>query len=156
VTNFCFAASDTTKVRSSVIHLANKISKYKTVDDRVVGFAGVASEQYKRFYSLTQLAIDDELISLTDYKNEKVRAYAFWALAKRNYKDIKTILEKHLSDTTSFDFFQGCIQSPQRINYFFLDILTPNHIDAFCFKLTTKEVNDYYKKIMDTTKQTGG
>jgi len=151
--NICFATQDTIHIRKSILRIAIKISKYKTVDDRAVGFAGLMTDQYNRFYSLMQLATDNELITLTDHKNEKVRAYAFWALAKRNFSDIKIILEKHLCDTTSFDFYAGCLQTPQRVNYFFLDILTPNHVDELCFKLTENEIKSYYKRIAEAIEQ---
>ena len=153
VTNLSFGSYDTTEVRKSILRIAAKISKYKTVDDRAVGFAGNMTEQYKRFNSLTQVATDKELIILTDHKSEKVRAYAFWASAKRNYTDIKTILEKHLGDTSRFDYYSGCMYTPQKVNYFFLDVLTPNNIDPYCFKLTSNEIHSYLKRIDEIVEQ---
>jgi len=153
VTNICNATPDTMKIRESIVRIAEKISKYKTVDDKAVGFAGLATDQYKRFYSFTQQATDNELVILTDHYNEKVRAYAFWALAKRNFIDIRIVLDKHLGDTTSFDFYSGCMVTSERINYFFLEVLTPDHIDQLCIKLSDKEINNYYKRITDITEQ---
>ena len=143
--------NDTTEIRESILCIADEISKYRAVDVSHVGYVGFRSKQYERFYSLTQIATDNELIVLTDHKDEKVRAYTFWALGKRNYSDIKIILEKHLTDTASFVFHQGCVFRSQKVNYFFLDILTPNRVDEFCFKLTTQEVSHIYQKIKEMT-----
>jgi cell division protein FtsL len=101
---FCFGSYDSLKVRKSILALANKISKYKTIDDGAIGYAGEMSQQYKQFKNLLEIATDNELIILTDNKNENVRVYSFWALAKRSYKGITTILEKHLHDSAKIDF----------------------------------------------------
>jgi hypothetical protein len=145
-------AGDSTEIRQQILKVASQISKNRTVDDRAIGFAGQTSEQYKRFDFLVQQATENELITLTGHENAKVRAYAFWALAKRHYKDSKAILEKHLSDTASFVFFSGCDQGSEQVNHFFLDLLTPNHVDVFCYKLTWQEAYDYYDKMRNATK----
>jgi hypothetical protein len=153
VANLSYATDDTNQVRRTILQITKKISKYKTVDDNAVGFAGQTTEQYKRLISLTQLATVNELIILTDHKSEKVRVYAFWALAKRKYSNIIQILENHLGDTATIEFYSGCMLTPKRVNYFFLDVLTPTHIDEESLKLTTKEVNNYYRKITEATEQ---
>ena len=153
VANICYAKGDTNQISKPILRIAKKIAKYKTVDDNAVGFAGRTTEQYKRLLSLTQLASDNELVILTDHANEKVRAYAFWALAKRKYSNILQILEKHLGDTSTIEFYSGCMMTPKRVNYFYLDVLTPTHIDEDSFKLTTQEINKYYRKITEATEQ---
>lgn len=70
-------ARDTTEIRKQIMKVAKQIAKYKTVDNKAVGFAGQTSEQYKRFYFLSQQATDNELLALTDHDNPKVRAYSF-------------------------------------------------------------------------------
>ena len=147
-------ASDTTEIRKQILKVAKEIAKYKTVDNKAIGFAGLTSEQYKRFYFLTQQATDNELLALVEHENPKVRAYAFWALAKQQYKDIKSVLDRHMDDTASFEFFSGCIQGTQRVNYFMLDVLTPDNVDAFCYKLTRQDVFNYYDKMKAATKAT--
>ena len=51
-------AGDTTEIRKHILKVAKQIAKYKTVDNKAVGFAGQTSEQYKRFYFLSQQATD--------------------------------------------------------------------------------------------------
>lgn len=151
ISNYAFAFSDTTKIRSKILKTATQISNYKTVDDEAVGAAGQMTIQYKNFRILSQAATDKELVSLTEFENEKVKVYAFWALAKRNYSDIKTILETHIADTSRFDFYSGCINQPYRVNYFFLEVLTPKVIDENCLKLSSQEIKIYSKRIIEIT-----
>src|SRR5687768_5695488 len=70
--------------RATITELVNQIANHPTVDQQLTGI-GIVSKQYKRFEALASKATDEELTQLTTDPNVNVRAYAFWALAKRNY-----------------------------------------------------------------------
>lgn len=141
---------DTSILRPQILNLSNEIALHKSVNTAAVGVAGAETDQWRRFDSLIKLGTDDELVALVDHSSANVRAYAFWALAKRKFKNIKPLLDKHISDTATFHFFSGCELGTERINMFFLNVMTPQHIDLDCIKLSAKEVAEYHKKIPDS------
>lgn len=137
---FCYAKDDSTKVRRSILKVARKISKYPSVDRGPVGFSAELTKQYERSMYLREEATDNELIALTNHKNPKVRAYAFEALVVRHHKEVRKILEDHISDTTTFKIRSGCMSSVERINFHFLRLLTPSVLEKTSpLKLTRSE-----------------
>jgi hypothetical protein len=120
-------------------NVIGQISAYPSVDCAAVDIGGVETEQYKRFLWLKRFTTEQELIELTKYDNGKVKAYAFWALADRNYPNCKAILEQHLKDTTSFQFSSGCLGNTKFINLFYLSCLSS--------KLSDNEIALYKKEI---------
>lgn len=119
--------------------ITRDISLCSTVDAAAVGFGGVQSEQYERFLLLRKIANDEELIQLTKSANGNVKAYAFLALAERNYPNCNELLQQHIKDTTSFQYRSGCIGGTRFINVFYLNSLQN--------KLTSSEVACYKTQI---------
>ena len=147
--NSCFAKDDSLKLRQNIRRLARKISHYKTVDFGLVGFSPVNTKQYERSMTLSGQATDRELVLLTDHKSPKVRVYAFDILAARKHKDLKSILEKHILDSAIFTSRSGCMRGTDRVNWHFLDRLTPRANRDTDITLSNEEV-EYYKNKMST------
>lgn len=110
-------------LRPDIEQIVNQIANYQTVDAGGVGIAGVKTEQYERFEKLIKYAKLNELIILTDDKSAAVRAYSFWALAKKHFPGLELIVKKHANDTSSFRFFSGCILLNERVNDFYVSII---------------------------------
>ncbi len=108
--------------RPMINEIVNKIAGYSTVDAAGVGIAGAKTEQYERFEKLIKYATVNELITLTDHNSPAVKAYSFWALAKKKFSGLSLILKKHVHDSASFRFFEGCISMPERINDFYVSV----------------------------------
>jgi hypothetical protein len=115
--------------------LVDSIAKCTEVDTEETGFGGGESECYKSFHKLVNSASDDELIYLTNHPDTVVRVYAFWGLAKRNYKDIITICKQHKNDTVPFVFMNGDAGVICNVNEFYLMVLSKNIFDTTCKKL---------------------
>jgi hypothetical protein len=139
--------------RDTLLPIIANLTKYNRVEDKQIGEGGSLSEVYEEFERLIKIANDSELVNLTYHKNPSVRIYAFWGLAKRNYKGILDILNKHLNDTMTISYMAGCKIGTYRVNEFYLEILRPNHIDN-CFKLKEIEIEKYKKRI-ENNKQAG-
>ncbi len=69
----------------------------KTVSDVAESIAKAGSlgfdqdAQYSHFVILNNVSTEEELVVLTSNDSPAVRGYAFWALAKRDYIDLKSI-----------------------------------------------------------------
>lgn len=91
--------------------------------------------QYQRFLKLNESATDDELILLTDHAVPAVRGYAFWALAKRNYPDLRSIFVAHRDDKASVFQKNGCMVGNESVISFMKQVVTPYMYDLNCMKL---------------------
>jgi hypothetical protein len=147
---FCYAHSDSIKVRKNILKVARQISRCKTVDRGPVGFSAQVTRQFNRYIYLINHATEEELISLTDYKAAIVRAYSFEILVSRSYRDIRKILYNHVSDIAIIKIRGGCITSTEHINLYFLKLLTPRNLGYEpTIKLTEAEANDMKAKMTD-------
>mgnify|MGYP007071049556 CR=1 FL=1 len=117
----------------------SEIISYGTVDAYAVGYSGTVTEQYSRFVRLKANASILDLVLLTKHYNAVIRAYAFWALADKEYGGIKQIIIDHLSDIQTFQFHSGCMSKNIRINKWFID--TGKKF------LTADEILNYQKEI---------
>ena len=106
------------QLRSEIEKTVKQIANYKRVDDMYIGYTGSVSFQFYQFLILTRMATDNELIHLSNHPSPVVRVYAFWVLIKRKNRKIKTLLAKHLDDSSSFSYFSGCIMSVRKVNEF--------------------------------------
>lgn len=93
------------------------------------------NHQYNRFLKLHQLASDDELVELTNHDSPAVRGYAFWALAKNHYPDLKNIFVDHLEDTDAVVQRNGCMVVKESVISFMKQVATPYMYDRACKKL---------------------
>ncbi|MES2516285.1 MAG: hypothetical protein V4580_19175 [Bacteroidota bacterium] len=153
--NSCEPARDTpvispiTKIvlSDSLQPIVDSLALFAVVHDAAIGYAGIETTVYRHFKKLQAKATDKELISLTDHDTASVRAYAYWALAKRKNPEIKNILRRHMKDTTKFWYTSGCSPDPERVNQFYLDLVNPEYNTPDCIKLTTNEVEEFSKVI---------
>jgi len=93
------------------------------------------NHQYNRFLKLQELASNDELVKLTDHLSPAVRGYAFWALAKNHYPDLKSIFIKHLDDQVAVIQRNGCMVGNESVISFMKQVVTPYMYDRSCKKL---------------------
>ena len=77
---------------------------------------------------------------MTNDTNRIVRVYAFWGLAKRNYKDLLNVCRQHKNDSARFVFMDGDVGRFLKINKFYLEILGDNIFDTTYKKLSPTEV----------------
>lgn len=143
---------DTGSISNPVKIITEQIAQYKGVDAAAIGVAGSKSDQYKRFEHLVQQATTRELLQLTNHKSPIVRAYAFWALGKREYKSIiPEVVEKHLKDRETFNYTSGCMPETEYINSFYLQSLI-YHPDFLYLKLSEAEKEKYNKLLKEMRK----
>lgn len=65
--------------------------------------------------------------------------YSFEALATRKDSNIYSVLIKHLTDTAIIPTFQGCLISSLSVGDYFLEVVTPQHVNLDAYKLTEIE-----------------
>ncbi len=127
-------------IRPQIQNLVKAIAKDGVFKSSGVGFAGVKTDQWRRFEKLSSLATTEELEDLTDHNNSVVRCYAFVALADKKTIDLYPIVVKHLKDTAKVNTFIGCIVSSSRTGEFFLDNVNPEYSDSTGYRLTKTEM----------------
>lgn len=143
---------DTGSISNAVKNTVNQIEQYKGVDAAAIGVAGSKTDQYKRLEQLIHEATTQELLQLTNHKSPIVRAYAFWALGKREYKSIiPKVVEKHLKDNESFTYTSGCLPQTEHINSFYLQTLI-YHPDFSYLKLSKAEKEKYNNLLKEIRK----
>jgi hypothetical protein len=135
-------SSDTVRIKkkNDILSFVDCIASVGQVENKSVGFGGGQSDSYNCFIELNKIASDNDLIMLTQHLKPSVRCYAFWALCKRNYKDIRIVLTPMLKDTASINYQSGCIVMGSNVVNFCLDILTPEMIDNECLKFSDSDV----------------
>jgi hypothetical protein len=97
--------------------LVDRIVKINEVQYEHIGVAGTASENYKNFKHLEEIATTDELVELTNNKNATVACYASWALADKSYSNLKSIFNKFLIQDRQVQSFNGCDQYLANISF---------------------------------------
>lgn len=81
------------------------------------------AKSFKKFVSETSI---EELISLTECDRPVVRCFAFKALVKKNYPDIRKILFRHKYDEENVEEFHGrCIRMNLPVKIYMLNKLQP-------------------------------
>ena len=91
--------------------------------------------QYSLFLKLNEVASIGELVELTYHLSPAIRGYAFWALAKRNYVDLKSIFIQHLDDQEQVFQKNGCMKANESVIVFMKQVVTPYMYDQECKKL---------------------
>lgn len=102
--------------------VVNKIAKYNAYETGLVGEHSDRTELPDEVLYLKEKANDSSLIQLCEYENPVVRAYAFVFLAERKPDTLLPIVKKHLTDTTSFKLYAGCIGHHTSVADFMLRI----------------------------------
>ena len=134
-------------VSDSLQPIVDSLIGFGVVHDAAIGYSGEETTVYKHFKKLQAKATDKELINLTDHDSATVRAYAYWALAKRKNPEVKNILTRHINDTTEFWFVSGCSPDLEKVNKFYLDLVNPEYYTPDCIKLTSQEMKKFSKII---------
>lgn len=119
--------------------LVSAIAAENRLNDEGIGIGWKENSQWKRFYRLSQIATEEELITLTDHPNAVVRGYSFQALAKKNSDQTFPILIKHLTDTATVITFSGCFQTEDKLANYLIEVVTPNLVDSDMYKLNKRE-----------------
>ena len=131
-----FVLSNPSIVVCQTISSAVTVLSEQIADSGSLGFDHDA--QYNRFVKLTTSATDEELVLLTDHTSPAVRGYAFWALAKRKYADLKSIFVAHLDDKSPVLQKNGCMVGNESVISFMRQVVTPYMYDPDCMKLDDK------------------
>ncbi|MCB9338576.1 MAG: hypothetical protein H6577_10670 [Lewinellaceae bacterium] len=134
------------KISQKIRAITNEIEKENEIHSDAVGYRGEKTSQYKRFEKLTRKAKIDELVELTEHPSPVVRGYAFWALAKRNYKKLEEIFIKHLRDEEKLKLYEGCIGLNTSVINFLYQVVSPNLLDWRC-KTFDEETFERIEKI---------
>lgn len=92
-------------------------------------------QQHARFIKLEKSADTDQLVLLTDHDSPAVRGYAFWALARRSYPDLRSIFIAHLDDKAKVFQKNGCMVGDESVISFMKQVVTPYMYDPDCMKL---------------------
>ena len=132
--------------RAQILKILNQIANHPTVDAQYIGIGSTQSTQFQRFIWLKTVATDEELIKMTNHNSGNVRAYSFKALCERNSIVCKSILERHLTDTTQIVTRAGCIGATEQINVFFLKCLS-KELTEYQFEKYKAEISTYTKNI---------
>lgn len=109
--------------------IVRKIEKINFLMGSAVGYSGTKPKQFDNLIELENEANKNELIALTDHPNGVVRCYAFWALSHDSTIDLFPIVAKHLNDNELVSTQFGCIISKQKVGDFYINVVTPNHVD---------------------------
>jgi hypothetical protein len=131
---------DAAKISIATGAAVSKIEKVNEVMGSVVYEAEMRPEQYDFFDQLKTHASKEELIELTDHPNGAVRCYAFWALSYDQHTNLLPIVLKHINDDESVETQFGCIGSRTKVGDFFIDIVTPLHLDQNLKKLGPEQL----------------
>lgn len=117
------------------IALADSLALVNQVHGPYVGFDGATTPQYQHFVTLSQTASDLELLELCDHENAVVRAYAFWALARRQYAGLDSVLLAHARDEDLISEIQGGVINRIPVIEFMQWIVRPDMMDGSGTKL---------------------
>ena len=155
----CFVSTlsaQTAEVRPRITNITNKLRKENQVHfGYPVGFAGTPetnNKYYKAYLKLKDKATDDELVQLPNDTSECIVVYSFDILWQRQHSSLKTIFLEHQNDTTFFWTAAGCTGMLDRINWFMLRRLRPNHNDGSKNYLTKEEFDLYCDKFKKADK----
>lgn len=122
-------------VRLEIDAIVNGIAKNRSLRTRYP-----QNEQWIRYIYLKEKATNEELIALTNHRNEVVRCYAFQALATRKGIEIFPILVNHLKDTSKIRIFEPCTLSEEYVGDYFYEIISGRYGDIGSYKLTDIEI----------------
>lgn len=127
---------DKAKISWQTKQIVAKIEKINVLMSSAVGAAGMRPEQYNYFSALQQYASKAELEELTNHSNGVIRSYAFWALSHDTSANLFPIVINHIHDTAAIRTQFGCIASREKVGDFFINVVTPGHVDLNSNKFT--------------------
>lgn len=109
--------SEPTEFLTKVDSLANIISKFTTLKERQVGFAGETPSEYLTFQQLKSTGTEEELNNLLGHYSPIVRVYSYRAL-KANQMEINPEMDKVLhKDNEKVMWLAGCLFRETTVSY---------------------------------------
>lgn len=84
---------------------------------------GLASPQWRNYQEFVQLFSDKEIEELCENDNSIVRTYSFRKLVENRNPHFYKILLNHLSDTSSFRCYSGCLISEESVSDVYLNLV---------------------------------
>ena len=109
----------------------NFIARYNRVEDKYADVGDEISPAYEAFRHIAAKASNEQLVKLTDHPIPCIKAYAFMALVERENSNCRTILEKHIYDTTAYWHKMERVMWGERINHYYLAVsrdILPNDL----------------------------
>lgn len=99
--------------------LFGQSKKVRVIVDRIIKINQIQyeqafpfeSENYQNYLQLRKVATIKELVLLTDNINETVACYASWALADKNYINLKKIFQKFIVQDRTVELVSDCLIS---------------------------------------------
>jgi hypothetical protein len=132
---------------SEIMNKADLLISKDTVEGEMIGSCWAReSLTYKQFKEIDTLCGEAELITLTEHEKPNIRAYAFWFLAKRKYKDIGIIFNKLSNDNAEITLRYGSTQWIYKVNDFCYFVLSRNDFDNSTIKFSEKELEGFVSK----------
>ena len=138
-------ANQGTKISQDVQNISQELIQRNILTGRYTGKISSDSPQYKIFERLMKKASVKELVQLTDHENAVVRAYAFWALAKKKSSKIPEILEKHAQDKAIINTAFGDMIDEINVIDFMMELVAKDDIDPDCAKLKPDQIEKINK-----------
>lgn len=123
--------------------IVTEIAIGNSVESSKFGEGGSPSKQWEKYEQLKKSASTEQLIMLTDHKNEAVRCYAFRALTNKNSDKVYPILLNHLHDTSTVFTLTGGHRGREYVGDYF--IKTANY-----FQMDLSKYNDKERKALDS------
>ncbi|MFC0776369.1 hypothetical protein [Terrimonas alba] len=121
--------------------LIDSIIKFNAYEGQYEGLTGDTTEQWHYFTEFSKRYSEKELTQLCNHQNPLIRCLAFQALADNCSSNVYDILLNHLSDTTEFERFYGCLGGTDRVTDNFLDAVGYDKETPTKFNLTEEQFN---------------
>lgn len=128
------------KLRSEVQKLVNELHIYPSISGNKTN-----ESENKTYKNLLDIATNQELVELTDYKSARIRCYAFRGLVEREYPKVKEIFYKHKNDVAKVSIRYSDILMPKTVNHYFLESLHPTFNQKY--KLSRIEYDDLFESL---------
>lgn len=128
--------------KTEVDDIINSIQSDELVEGEEIGVCWAKkSDIYPKFLEINNKVNDAELVDLTKHRKPNMRAYAFWFLAKRHYKNITVIYKNLRADTSEITLRYKDEQWIYKMPDFCHFILHANQFDASTIKFDDKALH---------------
>ena len=129
---FATFAQEGKPVREEVKLLVKQMGGKGIVYGKFVGFAGTTPNEFKAFQQFVKIADKEEIMVYLDDEDPSLRAYAFWAMAVRYPKEVRSIYKELGSDEAEIQTMMGgCIIHTDEVGSFRSSILKSPMADLF-------------------------
>jgi len=125
--------------------LVEEMAKENILSNQFMGKTQTESVQFTRFRRMQELASEAELLQIAEYPHPVVRCYAFWALAKIQYKSLDELAKAHAEDTEVIQSVAGCSFEEITVIDFMLFLSDNRDFDPDTKQLSEKAKNEIMK-----------